>query len=196
MKVQSLTPKSWTRRSNELPTLNSVNMKDHELRAVVLQKYYDLRDRGFFQWCEVEIEDSFPITEFNVLARICEQLGEHGLIDWRPSNGANGETIGGRGKITAFGVDVIEETAKSPITVTFDHHQNVSITGSNNIVGNNNSINADEISMAIGKSAFSENEKAEAKSLWQKVSENKLLNTVLGSVAEAATKHTLEAAKH
>ena len=38
-------------------------------------------------------------------------------------------------------------------------------------------------------------EKAEAKSLWQKVSENKLLNTVLGLAAGAATKHLLEAAK-
>jgi hypothetical protein len=169
-------------------------MKDNELRAVVLQKYYDLRDRDYFQWCEVELDDQFPIKTFDDLGRICNQLGEHNLIDWRPIEDGSGKTVGGVGKITAFGVDVIEGTAKSPITITFDYSQTVSITGTNNIVGNHNSIKVEEINAAISHSNFSEVEKAEAKSLWQKVCENKLLNTVIGSVFGAATKHALETA--
>lgn len=171
-------------------------MKDNELRAVVLQKYYDLRDRGYFQWCEVEVEDDFPIKSFDVLGRICDQLGEHDLIEWHPLQDGAGKTVGGHGKITAFGVDVIEGTAKSPISITVDRRQTVSITGSNNIVGNGNSLNVDSITAAISGSNFSATEKAEAKSLWKKVCENKLLATVLGGVAGAATKHALESAEH
>ena len=171
-------------------------MKDNELRAIVLQKYYDLRDRGYFQWCEVELEETFPIKTFNILGRICDQLGEHGLIDWKPVQGGMGETIGGIGKITAFGFDVIEGTAQSPISITFDHRQTVSITGSNNIVGNHNLMNVEGISTAISRANFSEAEKAEAKSHWQKVSENKLLNTAIGSICGAATKHAQETVNH
>lgn len=168
-------------------------MKDNELRAIVLQKYYDLRRLGTFQWAEIP-KDDFPAVEnFEELARISDQLAEHGLIEWKPlKQMGSRHAVGGLGKITAFGVDVIEGTANSPISITFDHRQTVSITGSNNIVGNNNSLNADEISVAINESGFSETEKAEAKSLWQKVCNNKLLNTVIGSVTSAATKRALE----
>ena len=138
---------------------------------------------------------NFPIKTFSELARISKQLGDYNLIEWNPTLGSQGEPVAGGGEITAFGVDVIEGTSKSPITITFDQRHTVSITGSNNIVGNHNAIHADEISIAISHSSFSEAEKAEAKSLWQKVSENKLLNTVLGSATGAATKHALEAAK-
>ena len=171
-------------------------MKDTELRAVVLQKYYDLRDKGYFQWGEVELDDQFPIKTFNVLGRICDQLGEHNLIEWHGIQDGNGQTVAGHGKITAFGVDVIEGTAQSPISITFDHRQTVSISGSNNIVGNHNSMNVEEIDLAISHSKFSEAEKAEAKSLWQKVCDNKLLNTVVGSLFGAAAKHALETATH
>ena len=168
-------------------------MKDHELRAAVLQKYYDLRHRGFFHWDEtIEVEDTFPIKTFSELARMSKQLADYNLIEWRPTLGNQGEPVAGGGEITAFGCDVIEGTAKSPITITFDQRHAVTITGSNNIVGDNNSIHADEISNAIIRSSFSEAEKAEAKSLWQKVCDNKLLNTVVGSVFGAATKHALE----
>jgi hypothetical protein len=171
-------------------------MKDNELRAVVLQKYYDLRDRDYFQWSEVKLEESFPIKTFNVLGRICNQLGEQNLIDWKPVENGMGNTVGGIGKITAFGVDVVEGTAKSPIAITFDHRQTVTIHGSNNIVGNNNQLSLERVNSEINQSSFSEAEKAEAKSLWQKVCENKLLNTVVGSVLGTATKHVLETSTH
>lgn len=177
-------------------------MKDNELRAIVLQKYYDLRRRGTFQWCEVELDDHFPIKEFSELGRICDQLAEHGLIHWQPTRSL-GQPIGGFGNITAFGVDVIEGTAKSPIAITFDHSQTVTLHDSPNAkvqVGNNNSasdawVGADLI-RAIDHSGFSTSEKTEAKSIWTKVCENKLLNTVLGSVSKAATERLLGSETH
>jgi hypothetical protein len=72
----------------------------------------------------------------------------------------------------------------------------VNITGSNNIVGDNNYLNLEEVNSEISQSSFSEAEKAEAKSLWQKVCDNKLLNTVVSSVFGTATKHVLETVTH
>jgi len=164
-------------------------MKDNELRAIVLQKYYELRERGYFQWCEVELDDQFPITEIRELGRICE---------WKPVRGACGMTVGGIGKISALGVDVVEGVVKAPITITFDHSRTVSVHDSPNAkvqVGNHNSasdvMNVVNLHAAIDRSGFPANEKEEAKSLWARVCENKLLNTVLGSASKAATEHVL-----
>ncbi len=170
-------------------------MKDTELRAVVLQKYYDLRDRDYFQWGEVELDEQFPIKTFDVLGRICDQLGEHNLIDWNPLR-ESGKTVGGSGRITALGVDVIEGTVQPPISITLDHRQTVNITGSNNIVGDHNAVSVEMVCSAIARSSFSETEKAEARAIWQRVSENKLLNTVIGAVLGAATKHAIETVAH
>jgi len=167
-------------------------MKDFELRSMVLQAYYDLRHLGSFQWAEVEESQIPKVGSYPEIARMSEQLAEHGLIEWKPIRGGRGETVGGIGKITAFGVDVIEGTAKPPITINVDHSQTVSIHGSNNIVGSNNHLSLEKVNSEISQSDFSETEKAEAKSLWQKVCANKLLNTVVGSVFGAATKHALE----
>ncbi len=171
-------------------------MKDNELRAIVLQAYYSLRHLGSFQWAEVEESQIPKVGSYAEIARMSDQLAEHGLIDWRPVRGGQGETIGGIGKITAFGVDVIEGTVQSPISIKFDHSQTVTIHGSNNIVGNNNHLSLEIVNSEISQSHFSEAEKAEAKSLWQKVCDNKLLNTVVGSVFGTATKHVLETTTH
>jgi phosphoribosylformylglycinamidine (FGAM) synthase PurS component len=52
-------------------------------------------------------------------------------------------------------------------------------------------LNVEEISSAISHSNFSEAEKAEAKSLLQKVSENRLPNTIIGSAVGELTKAAL-----
>ena len=184
-----MTRKSWTRRSKS--TFLNSTMKDNELRAIVLQAYYGLRHLGSFQWAEVEENQIPKVGSYAEIARMSEQLAQHGLIEWKPVRGAQGETVGGIGKITAFGVDVIEGTVQSPISIKFDHSQTVTIHGSNNIVGNNNQLSLERVNSEISQSSFSEAEKAEAKSLWQKVSENKLLNTVIGSAVGELTKAAL-----
>jgi hypothetical protein len=172
------------------------SMKDHELRAVVLQRFYELRGQINRSWKPEDLGNEAEVAADDFY-RTCDQLAEHGLIEWQPIRGSRiGHlfTRGGLGQITAKGVDVIEGTTQSPISITLDHRQTVSISGSNNIVGDHNLMNVEEISLAISHSNFSETEKAEAKSLWQKVSENKILNTVIGSICGAATKHALESA--
>jgi len=170
-------------------------MKDTELRAIILQKYYDLRERGSVQLIEIEEDKNFPIKDRQEIGRICGQLAENKLIEWSPTK-MRGFIVGGIGKITASGVDVIERTAEAPVSITFDHRQTVNISGSNNIVGDHNAQNISKMDFAISHSNFSEAEKAEAKSLWQKVCANKLLSTVIGSVFGAAAKHALESATH
>ena len=82
-------------------------MKDNELRGLVLRKFYDLRRRGSFQWAEIENEDEFFKTVGEDLFRICEQLSQRGLIDWDSMRDGSGHPCGGRGQISAYGVDVV-----------------------------------------------------------------------------------------
>ena len=162
-------------------------MKDNELRAIVLQKYYDLRRLGTFQWVEIP-EDQCPAVEnFDELARISSQLAEHGLIEWKPTQ-LRGHAIGGFGKITAFGVDVIEGTARAPITITFKHGHTVNVNNSSNVqIGDDNSISSllkiKELNTAIDHSEFSAQEKAEAKSLLSKFLEHPVTAAILGGLA-------------
>lgn len=81
-------------------------MKDSEIRGIVLRKFYDLRkDNGFYRLDEGDL-DHVDDDDYN---RIGRQLGDHGLIEWHTSLSNDGS-----GRITAFGVDVIEgDTASS-----------------------------------------------------------------------------------
>ena len=174
-------------------------MKDTDLQKIVLQTYYDLRNAGRFQWIEEDVpKDKFPPVEsFAQLARICGQLAEQELIEWKPVLGNVGEPVGGTGQIRSRGVDVIEGREKSPITFTTVNN----IHNPTNVqVGNNNlittAISVEKLNAAIDHSNFSESEKAEAKSLWQKVNENKLLIAVITSVLGAAAKVAFDAAAH
>jgi hypothetical protein len=169
-------------------------MKDNELRAVVLRRFYECRAAGRHDWKLEDLNNEVKTTPGDFY-RICDQLAEHKLIEWQPMRAQmRGHifTNGGLGQITAKGVDVIEGTVQSPISISVDHSQTVTIHGSNNIIGNNNQLSLESVNSEISRSNFSEPEKVEAKSLWQKVCENKILNTVVGSVFSAATKHALE----
>src|SRR3954452_19021672 len=79
-------------------------MNDNDLRGVVLQKYYEKRREGWIQWKAEDfqnVETDFTPTD---LFSVCDQLGEHGLIDWKGLEDNGGVTIDGRGKITAYGI--------------------------------------------------------------------------------------------
>lgn len=86
--------------------LTKAQFTDNQVRGVVLKKAYEKRREGLFQWTTEDFADS-PIDFDEVdLFRACDQLGEHGLLDWEgiPSGG---RTVGGVAKISTFGVDVI-----------------------------------------------------------------------------------------
>lgn len=113
-------------------------MKDFELRAIVLEKFYQERRKVSKIWGEAGLPQSMSPDDF---FDICSQLAEHGLISWKPMR--DGLHIkGGVGKITASGIDVIEGKAKAPIAIVFDQRI-ISITDSDNVqVGNSNSLSA------------------------------------------------------
>ena len=194
-----MTRKSWTRRNNELPFdgyMKVSAMKDNELRGIVLQKFYEHRREPRRCWQASDFPSDMDLREWN---RICGQLKEYNYITWEcetDSGHIDGQPavirFSGDGHITALGVDVAEGTKQASISITIDHSRTVNVSGSNNIVGDNNYLNLEKVNSEISRSNFPEVEKAEAKSLWQKVCDNKLLNTVVGSVFGAATKHALE----
>jgi hypothetical protein len=165
-------------------------MKDNELRGLILQKYYDRRREGWFQWKTDDFKDLPETVEFDAvdLFRVCDQLAEHGLIEWQRAAGRQDETIGGFGKISAFGVDVIEGHTKPPISISLDYSRHITVHGSSNVqIGNANvqgiSIAIEKVIAAIDRSQAPETEKAQAKSLLKKFLEHPLVTSIAGSLA-------------
>ena len=113
--------------------------------------------------------------------RIACQLQEHGLVEFKMLN----RHIGGQARITAFGVDVVEGTAKSPISVLIMPSQTFNISNSSNFqAGNENSqvINAGVVALiqAIDASSKPAEVKAEAKSKLRVFLEHPLVSAVAG----------------
>ena len=112
-------------------------MKDGELRGFVLEKFYEIRNQPH------EFVDPFRLPDLDsidpiLLFNICGQLGEYGLLRWKPIRTMT--SFGGMGHISAKGVDIVEGTARSPITVIL-HDQRISISQSSNVqIGNSNTI--------------------------------------------------------
>jgi hypothetical protein len=160
-------------------------MKDTDLRAIVLQKYYQKRREGHSQWKESDFTDVEENLDGSDIFRICDQLAEHGLIDWKPVR-SRGGTIGGIGKITANGIDVIEGTSRSPISMTFDH--SITVQDSTHVqVGNNNiqdiSLQLQRLVDVIEQSSASGTEKEEAKTLLKRLIEHPLFTSIAGGLA-------------
>lgn len=163
-------------------------MKDNDLRGLILRKYYDNRRRGLFPWTDDDFKDLPQPWGFDAkdLYRICDQLYENGLIEWHSVSDNVGQTIGGRGQINAFGVDVIEGNIQPPISINYDYSHNVSVNNSTAVqIGNSNvqELSIGKIITAIDHSTASEEQKAEAKSLLQKFLAHPLVGAIAGGVA-------------
>jgi hypothetical protein len=98
-------------------------MKDADWRGLVLKALYDVRHDQQSDGA-LMIPDSLKLPgiemdeETKVLVvNIAEQLKQYNYITWI---GFHGPYKTGRGKITAFGVEVIEGTRKPEITLTID----------------------------------------------------------------------------
>ena len=159
-------------------------MKDAEIRGILLQKYYEHRRERYISFSSEDFNGQISDKD---IAYISDQLSEHGLIAWQPTQN-RGELVGGFGHISAFGVDVIEnEDIESPIKIVFDQ-RNISVTESTNVqIGNGNiqteTLTIGQIIEAIDKYADKESEKKEAKSRLKAFLEHPLVTSILNGLS-------------
>lgn len=160
-------------------------MKDTELRGLLLQAFYDRRQtrsilRPSAGWIDSKTSD-------DEVFRISEQLGDHGLLDWRP------DYEGGAGSITVYGVDVVEGQRSPDIAVQLVHYTTNISSSSNVIVGNNNSqtvVNAfEEILRAIESSSGDTASKAQSKSLLAQLASSPVIAQIIGQATKFGLDH-------
>ena len=156
-------------------------MKDTQLRGLLLEVFYRRRRDDWFVPTAEEI--GVEVGEQDIL-QVCDQLAQHRMIEWK-SLATFGNVHAGMGKISVFGIDVVEREATPDIKVEFVQNQTINITDSTNVVvGNNNSqvvtqTVRDLISIIESSDASSE-QKVEAKSLLRRFLEHPLLAAVAG----------------
>ena len=156
-------------------------MKDTELRGHLLQAYYERRREDWFVPTAEEL--GVNVSEQDIL-QVCDQLGQHNLIQWQ-SHDSLGEIDAGMGKISAFGIDVVEGEATPDIKVHLVQNYTINVTGSTNVVvGDHNSQTITDsvkhLIATIESSGASMVEKAEAKSLLRRFLEHPLLSALAG----------------
>lgn len=182
-----------------------MSFTDSDLRGIVLSKFYEKRrENRVFSW-DQNMVNELVLPEgctADDIMRICDQLGEHGLINWTPTKDRRGATSNGFGKISAHGVDVIEGNAQSPISIHVAHldqstHYAIS-NSSNNQIGNGNvqgngnvlssNITVREIAEGIEKVSANPGEKAEATGLLQNLLRHPLVAAITGAAVSTALK--------
>jgi hypothetical protein len=155
-------------------------LKDADRRAVILRKFYD--ERHIRSWVGFPVDPNVSPEERLIIANICCQLHDGGLIEWKtPARGLPE----GMGRITNLGVDVVEGNTSAPIAISIDRR--ISVSGSTHVqIGDSNvqdlHLNAGKIVSAINQSTITASEKEEAKSLLRKLLDNTVLCKVLGSL--------------
>jgi hypothetical protein len=152
--------------------MESATMKDSEGRGIVLQAMYDARHSR--NWFTVDRDlPSLRTLDQVMLLNIFIQLEEKFLIEW-PHRGP-------KFRLTGFGVDVIEGTQQAPIAVTFDH--SIRLNASSHVQnGNGNLQNVsdfEKLIVEVDQGEATQTDKAEAKSLLEKISKNGLVIAVL-----------------
>lgn len=156
-------------------------MKDTQLRGLLLEVFYRRRREDLFVPTAEEI--GVEVGEQDIL-QVCDQLAQYRMIEWK-SLRMSGNIHEGMGKISAFGINVIEGSADPDINVEFVQNQTVNITGSTNVVvGNNNSQvvtqTVRDLISIIESSDAPHEQKTEAKSLLRRFLEHPLLAAVAG----------------
>ena len=156
-------------------------MKDTQLRGIILAKYYERRRGQIFT---PKPEDFDPPIAIEDILAISYQLGQHGLIEWKVLRSL-GDISAGLGKISAFGIDVVEGEATPDIKVEFVQNKTINVSSSSNIVvGDHNQMSVTqhiaELARVIDNSGGTPQQKAEAKGLLQRLVEHPLVASVAG----------------
>jgi hypothetical protein len=90
-------------------------MRDNELRGIILEALYNQRRRDLVDF-ETEL-GKLPLPE-GAMESIVRQLEKKGLIE-RPIRPPSGL---GKGRITAYGTEVVEGTTSPPVSILFQQH--------------------------------------------------------------------------
>lgn len=156
-------------------------MKDTQLRGIILAKYYERRRGQIFT---PKPEDFDPPIAIEDILAISDQLGQHGLIEWKVLKSFGGISAG-FGKISAFGIDVVEGEATPDIKVEFVQNKTINVSGSSNVViGDHNQMSVtqhiSELARVIDNSGGTPEQKAEAKGLLRRLVEHPLVAAVAG----------------
>ena len=159
-------------------------MKDTDLRGALLNQLYEMRRNRGYMPKESDFTMEFPFSD---VVRIAQQLEEHGLVQ-----ASFVRTLGGREpimtecRISALGIDTVESGASPNLRINLAPQQNITITGSSNvIVGNNNqqtvTHSVQELVRVIDSSTATPEQKEEAKGLLKKFLEHPLLAATAGA---------------
>jgi hypothetical protein len=134
-------------------------MTGEELRRIVLKQFYDRRTTEYFTPMHALVSE---VVEGN-LADICDQLAKDGLIDWY-GNASHPEN--GSGRITERGVNVIEDVTT---------------------IGSSQTDFIGKLIAAVDRSNASEQEKKQARILLEKLANNGLVMTALGTLVRGGS---------
>jgi hypothetical protein len=160
-------------------------MNDNQLRGLVLRYFYDHRRSNHDFLPRPSDIGSPPNVTSQDIVRICNQLADHGLIEWEEYYAFEGNS--GSGCINAHGVDVIEGSVKPPISINLDASQNIKISGSSNvsIAGSNtqaNNITLQDLISQIELASASNEQKEEARGLLRRFLAHPLVSSVAGGL--------------
>ena len=106
-------------------------MKDYEIRGLLLQRYYERRREGIQALEPAEFGGKLDKDEIN---HVSVQLMEYGLIDGEKAESMDQGLQEVFGRITAQGVDVVEGTARAPISINLTEDKSITVTGSHGVV--------------------------------------------------------------
>lgn len=167
-------------------------MTDQQHRAEILRWFYDHREDDRVQ--QIRFKGADKVAQ----ARACAHLKQQNLIKWAPlhQSEADGTIVvaGGKGCITAWGVNEIElpdKTALNPIVN--DNQLHVHISHSNGFqVGHTNSqeigsLSINQLAKLIEESETDQSSKDEAKTLLGRFLDHPLVGSILQGAIKGIT---------
>ena len=116
-------------------------MRDNELRGIILEALYNQRRRDLVDF---ETELGKLTLPDGAMESIVRQLEKKGLIErpFRPLSGL------GMGRITAYGIDVVEKTTSPPLSIFFQQH--IKVQDSSDVqIGTSNMQNVGDINKIL-----------------------------------------------
>ena len=161
-------------------------MREEELRGAILQRLYDYRHRGILQLTDI-LAAAHP-AEPLLVASISERMAQAGLIEWKTSKSMG--AIGGIGRITAVGIDVVEGRRDPSITLSLRDRGVVGgapATPRTSAAVPSNAGQLDKALAAVDKASAPEAEKAAAKTLIRQLRANPLAWSVLEAMFGAGS---------